>query len=292
MTMIASVGPDIPLELLTATGRYVGPLGWNIDRDFPVASQWLESKFPRWAVSIAEDWATGAFDHLDTVVFSRGDDSAQRLYYYLCELRGRGLVAGPEPVIFDVARIGRPSSEARCVDSVRALAARLGVGDAALEAAIAARAFPEVRFAKGGRVCLLGGTPPPDDRLHVAIGAVGWRFEGATLAETWLSGGPGAEAGTGDPCAALGQRLHAALGGPRGFHDRAADAVAHALAIEARAAVLWYAEEDEAEIWHLPAQRAALQAAGLPVLTLSRRDWRANDGATDEIAAFLTGLAS
>ena len=292
MTMIASVGPDIPLELLTASDRYAGPLGWNIDREFPVASQWLESKFPRWAFSIVEDWAAGAFDHLDTVVFSRGDDSAQRLYYYLCELRARGQVAGPEPVIFDVARIGRPSSEARCIDSVRALATRLGVDDAALEAAIAALHSPLADRTSGGRVCLLGGTPPPDDRLHAAIAAFGWGTAGRTLAETWLSGGLPAEAGTGNPCAALGRRLHDALGGPRGFHDRGADAVNHALALEAKAVVLWYAEEDEAEIWNLPAQRAALEAAGLPVLTLTRRDWRANDGAADEIAAFLAGVAT
>jgi hypothetical protein len=288
--MIASLGPDIPYELLSATGRYAGPLGWQIDREFPRAEQWLESKFPRWACSVVEDWAAGAFDDLDTVIFSRGDDSAQRLYYYVCELRTRGLLAGPQPVIFDVARIGRASSEARCIHSVRQLARLLGASDAALEAAIAAVGPAAGKAETGGRICLLGGTPPPDDRLHRAVAAAGWQAQGRTLTEAWLGDGSAALAGTGDPCAALGQRLHASISGGRSFADRGAALVAQLRESGASAAVLWFAEEDEVEVWNLPAQRRALDAEGVPVLVLTRRDWRANDGAAEEIAAFLTGL--
>lgn len=290
--MIASLGPDIPLELLRASGRHAGPLGWNVDRDFPVAGQWLESKFPRWAFSIVEDWASGAFGHLEAVVFSRGEDSAQRLYYYICELRTRGLLAGPEPVIFDVARIGRSSSEARCIAAVRALAARLGISDSALEAEIVRRVQPEPGMPGSGPACLLGGTPPPDDRLHRVIAAAGWQAHGKTLAESWLGEDAPAAAATGDPCAALGRRLHGSESGVRSFADRGAALAERAQACGARAAVLWFAEEDEAEVWSLPAQRRALEAAGLPVLVLTRRDWRANDGAGDEIAAFLKGLGA
>ncbi len=289
--MIASLGPDIPLELLQATGRYAGPLGWNIDRDFPQAEQWLESKFPRWAFSIVEDWAAGVFDHLGLVIFSRSDDSAQRLYYYICELRARALLAGPEPVIFDVTRIGRSHSEARCIESVRALAALFEVSDDALEAAIVAGASAAAEQVTA-RACLLGGTPPPDDRLHRAIAAAGWKAHGKTLAESWLSDGASAQAATGDPCAALGKRLHASQSGVRSFADRGAALVATSRQCGAKAAVLWFSEEDEAEVWNLPAQRRALEADGLPVLVLTRRDWRANDGATDEIAAFLKGISA
>ena len=289
--MIASLGPDIPFELLSATGRYAGPLRWNIDRDFPRAGQWLESKYPRWAFSIVEDWAAGAFNHLETVIFSRGDDSAQRLYYYICELRTRGLLAGPEPVIFDVARIGRSSSEDRCVEAVRSLAARLGVRDAALEAAISAHR-PFANTPSSARTCLLGGTPPPDDRLHRAITVNDWEAHGETLAACWLVDGAPAQAGTGDPCAALGKRLHASNSGVRSFADRGRAVIEQARQCGAKAAVLWFSEEDEAEVWSLPAQRRALEAEGIPVLVLTRRDWRANDGALDEIAAFLNGLVA
>jgi hypothetical protein len=51
--------------------------------------------------------------------------------------------------------------------------------------------------------------------------------------------------------------------------------------------VLWQTEEDEAQAWHLPAQRAALAASGVPALVLTRRDWLARDGAPEEIVAFL-----
>jgi hypothetical protein len=49
--------------------------------------------------------------------------------------------------------------------------------------------------------------------------------------------------------------------------------------------------EEEAQVWHVPAQWCALDAAGLPVLVMAGRDWRADDGSADDIARFLEGLA-
>lgn len=285
---IASVGPEVPHELLAATGRRAGPLGWNIDRAFPTASQWLESKYPLWAFSLVEDWAAGAFDHLGAVVFSRADDAAQRLYYYICELQTRGLLAGPEPLIFDIARIGRASSEARCIDSVRQLAAKLDVSDAALEAAIiAANAADEAIAPAPGRTALLAGSHPPDQRLHTMVAASGWQAAGETLGAVWARRGAAAATGSGDPCAALGRRVHHAAHGSRGFHNRGAALLAEVQAVNAAAVVLWYAEEDEAEVWHLPAQKRALAEAGIPALVLTRRSWRGDDGVDADIAAFL-----
>jgi hypothetical protein len=294
MTMIASAGPDIPLDLMNATGRFAGPLGWNVDRATPRAAQWLESKFAPWAFSIVEDWAEGAFDDLEAVVFSRGDDNAQRLYYYLCELQRRGLVAGPDPLIFDIARIRRPTSADHTAMAVRRLAGRLGVADGRLEAAIVAtnRQRTGGQAAIAGRVCLLAGTPPPDRRLHRAIEAAGFVAVGETLGDLWRAAGPRVDEATGDPCAAIGRQLHALPGGPRGFADPAAAVAVRAGAVAAAAVVLWYTEEDEAQVWHLPAQQAALDAAGVPVLTLTRCNWRATDGAPGRIAAFLRELAA
>jgi len=56
------------------------------------------------------------------------------------------------------------------------------------------------------------------------------------------------------------------------------------------AAILWYTEEEEALVWHLPAQRRALEQAQLPVLILTRRDWSARDGVDGEIDNFLKGF--
>ena len=74
--MIASVGPNLAHDLLAATGRHAGQLGWEIDRATPYADRLLETKFPHWTRSLLEDWAAGAFDMHEAVVFSRADDSA------------------------------------------------------------------------------------------------------------------------------------------------------------------------------------------------------------------------
>lgn len=292
--MIASVGTDIPLQVLRATGRYAGPLTWDIDRTFPLASQWLESKFATWAFSILEDWAQGRFDALEAVVFTRSDDNAQRLYYYVCELRRRGLLRGPEPILFDVGFIGRATSAARTVASVRALASRFAVSDAAIEAELvrANGAAATVSAEPVGPACLLAGTPAPDERIHAMIAAAGFQAHGETQAQLWARECPGVAIGTGDPCAAIGQQIHALQHGPRGFFDRGAAVVQAARAASAKAAVLWFVEEDEALVWHLPTQRRALAAAGIPALVVARRSWRADDGLDAEIAAFLAEVAA
>ena len=296
MTMIAYVGPDLPQDLLAATGACSGALTWNVDRAMPAADRWLESKFPLWARSILQDWSDGALNGLDAVIFSRGDDAAQRLYYYLCELRLQGHIRGPEPLIFDVAKIARPSSVMHMATAVRKLADRLGVGGEALERGIVEtngrRAAGERLAGPGGSICLLSGTPPPDGRLHAIVAAAGWRAAGLTLAESWQHPGDPVDEASGDPFAAVARQLHVSPHGSRAFFDRAAAVVAEAQAAQAKAALLWFAEEDEARIWHLPAQRDALARVGVPTLILTRRDWRANDGAADEIAYFLKELSA
>ena len=215
---IASVGPALPHDLFAATGRYAGPLGWRLDRDLPFAGKWLETRFAPWAASILDDWAAGAFDGHEAVVFARADDNAQRLYYYLCELRRRGEIGGPEPLIFDSAQGPRVSSRDRTIAMVRRLAARLGVGDAALDEAIVAtniaRAAP-IAPPPPGRTCLIAGTAPADHHLHAAVAACGWHAAGPVLADIWADRGPPVEAGSGDPCAAIGRAIWASPVGNR-----------------------------------------------------------------------------
>ena len=87
MSMIATLGPCLPIDLFAATGRFAGPLQWETHGHAARAENWLEDRFPRWACSILEGWAEGQFDDHEMVVFSRGEDVAQRLYYYVCELQ-------------------------------------------------------------------------------------------------------------------------------------------------------------------------------------------------------------
>lgn len=292
MTKIASIGAEVPHDLLAATGTYAGPLTWDIDRTFPKATQWLESKFAPWVFSILEDWASGAFDALEKVVFTRADDNAQRLYYYVCELQRQGLIGGPEPLLFDVSQIDRGTSLDREIRAVRALAERLGVSEPALEAGIVAtntrRLARKPAYVSSGQCCLLAGTPAPDRRLHAVIEQAGWVAIGQTLADLWRDPGPLVEESSGDPYAAVARQVHAGRVGNRSFADRGALIADDARSASARAAVLWYGEEDEALVWHLPVQRRALENLGIPVLVLTRCDWRGQDGVAEQITAFLS----
>lgn len=290
---IAHVGPNMPIDLLRATGRHAGPLAFDPDRPTPAADAWIECKFAPWARSILEAWSLGAYDHLAKVVFSRADDSVQRLYYYLCELRQRGLVGGPEPLILDIAKIPRASSVARTTDCLRLLAKRLDVDRQALIRTVEeCNREREASFpVPSARTCLMTGTPPPDRRLHVVIESSDLVPVGQTLEETWTSLGEPVELASGDVFEALGRQVHASASSPRAFVDAGAKLRADIAASQAVAVVLWQIEEDEAQAWHLPSQRAALAAAGVPALTLTRRDWLARDGAGEEIRDFLRSVS-
>lgn len=291
--MIATVGPCLPVDLLAATGRYSGPLEWQLGGPTPRADEWLESRFPGWARSILEDWAEGRFDDHDVVVFSRGEDVAQRLYYYICELQRRNIVAGPRPLIFDVAKVPREASEAHTVASVRALATELGLDDTALATGIAAtnERRAQAHPTAAALACLMPGTPPPQDLLHNAVREAGFVPLGQTLYESWADLGPPVDVDA-DPAAAIGRQVHARHNDGRGFGDTAAEVADLAATTGAAAAVLWYTEEDEARIWQLPRIRAALAELRLPILVMTRRDERGTDEAPTAIEAFLAGVAS
>ncbi len=292
--MFAYAGPNLPHDLLEATGRNGGPLTWNVDRATPAADRWLESKFAPWTRSVLQDWADGALDHLEAVVFSRADDSAQRLYYYLCELRRSGAIKGPEPLVLDIAKSPRASSIARDEVALRKLAERLGVGEAALHSAIAAgnaRRAGTVASTGGGKVCLIAGSPLPDGRMHRMVEQSGWSAIGRTLAEEWGDMEPAVDEGP-EPFAALARQLHARHLDTRGFFDRSGALTEVARRSGAKAAILWLIEEDDTTVWHLPAMRAALETQGLPVMVATRRDWSCRDGIDAEISAFLAGVAA
>lgn len=316
---VGFVGLDIPLEVLTAGGRVACHLPWDRALATPRADRWLESGFGPWTCRILEDWAEGRFDLFEHVVFTRGDDNAQRLYYYICELQRRGEIKGPTPLIFDVAYVRRPTSADRTRTAVANLCAQLDVQTADLaipqinarRAAMAAlqsgrqvnghfyerltRAslFGDVAaVAPDGQATqriLLAGTPPPDGRLHQAVDqacasivaeaherSLGWM--GQHVAED------------GEPLTAIASSIYARTTGARTFGDRSQRIVAAAREAQADAVLLWLIEEEESEVWHVPAQRAALAAAGIPALVLTRRAWL--DDISGEISHFLKERAA
>jgi hypothetical protein len=316
---VGFVGLDIPLEVLTGNGRVACHLPWDRAVPTPRADRWLESGFGPWTRRILEDWAEGRFDLFEHVVFTRGDDNAQRLYYYVCELQRRGEIKGPKPLIFDVAYVRRATSVERTRKAVADLSAHLGVAAAdlaivqvntrraALAALQASRQADGPLYERLARASLFGdvtatppsstakhrlllaGTPPPDGRLHQAVEDAG----ASIIAETherslsWL-GQHVAE--DGEPLRAVADSIYARTTGARTFSDRGQRLVAAARDAQADAVLLWLIEEEESEVWHVPAQRAALAAAGIPALVLTRRAWL--DDISGELTHFLKERAA
>jgi hypothetical protein len=134
--VIGYVGPDVPVELILAAGAVPVRLCGNAEAATPRADEFVERAFVPELRSIAEQWVTGALDFIDGIVLPRSNDSAQRLYYYLCELRRRGSCSGPTPLILDVAGIGRLSSAQHTIDATLTLARELGARESTLPPAV------------------------------------------------------------------------------------------------------------------------------------------------------------
>ncbi len=324
------VGLDLPEDLLAAPGRAAVHLPWRRGAKTPRADAWLEDAFPGWARSILEDWAAGRFDFLEAVIFSRGDDVSQRLYYYVCELQRQRRIGGPAPLIFDVARIPRASSAEWTMRAVSRLAADLGLSDADLahgiaianqrrellreldlqarlpgryrERAARASLFTGAETLALDRIPLLAGnTPvrgrvlltgsvPPDDGLHLAIEAIGWNVALDMHARDLARLGPVVAGNAQPPQRRIATQVHDYPRGPRGFHDRAAAIVAAARKRGVDAVILWLFEEDEAFAWDIVGARRELQQAGIPALVLTRRRWDLSDAPEGDIARFLEDL--
>jgi hypothetical protein len=326
---VAFVGPDVPIEVLLASGRSFGHLPWRAFDRTDWADRWLESSFPFWARSILTQWHRGDFDSLDAVVFSRADDASQRLYYYVSELRRRGKLAGPTPRMFDIALVPRALSLDHTETAVAELMQVLGVDEEGLVAGIERantlrRVIAGIESARssGGPLnerlaraalwtdptqwlgefklpdgrgrrprILLAGSMPPDARLHEAVEIAGASVVAETHALAPGRLGPAVGHSTERPARALARHLRQHSVAPRAFLDRASRVVARAREARAAAVVIWLTREDEALAWSLPAQRQALAAAGIPALALPAADWRADAATLDSITGFCRGCA-
>ena len=137
--VVGMASADLPAELIVAAGALPVSLPALADTATPLADRYLESSFSPGAKSIVDQWLAGRFDFMDAVVFPRANDSLQRTYYYVCELRRRGLAAGPAPLLYDIAKIPRRASANHSYEATRRLAHDLGTDSRALAAAIQQR---------------------------------------------------------------------------------------------------------------------------------------------------------
>jgi hypothetical protein len=126
----------------------------------------------------------------------------------------------------------------------------------------------------------------PDDQLHRAVEAAG----ATVVAEAHVHGltrlGEPLKVETEEPWESLARHLRASSVAPRSILDRSKWIVAQARESQARAVVLWLTREEEGLAWHVPAQRRAMQEAGIACLALADRRWHADDGALAGIGDF------
>jgi|GEM_PF-455322 len=158
--VVGLVGADVPVELVTAASAYPVQLPISSGAQTPNADRYLEASFSPAARWVAEQWLTGAYDCLDAVIFPRSNDSAQRLYYYLCELQRWGLTAGPRALLYDLAKIPRESSRRHTLAATMRLAEELGARRPEIAEAIAARNRRRVLLSDLGRLRETDAPPP------------------------------------------------------------------------------------------------------------------------------------
>jgi hypothetical protein len=149
--VLGYVGAEVPVELIVASGAFALRVPSFTPSSTPMADRYLESSFSPDMRSIAEQYLQGTLDFLDAIIFSRSNDSGQRLYYYLCELRSRGLAGGPKPLIYDLAKIPRATSLSHSRLATRRLAVEIRVHEPALAEAIVQRNRRRELFATAAR---------------------------------------------------------------------------------------------------------------------------------------------
>lgn len=155
--VIGFVGAEIPVELIIAGGAYPVRLPSAADGNTGAADRYLESTFMPDVRSIAEQYLRGALNFMQSIVLPRSNDSAQRLYYYLSDLRTRQFQQAPVPLIFDLAKIPRETSKLHSRHATQRLAAEIGVPPSALPGAIRQRNRRRELFLEAMRLRLRDG---------------------------------------------------------------------------------------------------------------------------------------
>jgi len=328
--VIGYVGNDVPVELILAANATPLRVRGAAHEDTPHADLYLEAAFMPELRAVAEQWLRGSLDTLEAIVLSRADDSAQRLYYYMCELQHRGICRGPQPLLYDVAMLSRQTSRAHTLESTRRLAAELGSkGD--LDRAMK-RVVRREDLLSRISTRRTDTTPLTGSAAWCVEHASGydWRESFDDAAEAWLNDAPALHnprrillAGNSPPDLRLHLAIEASGGsivselvesfGPvRSAHADALTGIADryqqrsnvavsmranarwlvecARAARADAVVMWLIEEDESLPWEISRQVQSLRAESVPSLLLSRQQWRATDETLSQLRTFVSGL--
>jgi hypothetical protein len=141
----------------------------------------------------------------------------------------------------------------------------------------------------GSPQLLLAGSTAPDERFHQAVESAGGNIV-AELLDGALppSSQPKSEGDT--TLQSIAKTYHCSAGVALTLMRTPDALVAHARAATATGVVLWLIEQDEGLVWEVPRQVAALKAAGIPVLVLTRQRWAADADTLSQVATFTRSL--
>lgn len=326
---IGMVGTNIPVELIFAADATPVQLGANIGNSdtLALADRFLESSFSMQSRVVAQQWLSGALDSFEAVIFSRTDDSAQRLYYYLCELQRMGECQGPRPLIYDVARINRASSLAHTIESTQMLAAELGVQEPRLRAAAqrvsaradvlnelaklrasdavplaslaqrvlrAARLDWSERFEQVLRPWLLAPETVTPKKRILLVGSVPMDEQLHVALEPSGAVIVGEinevvqPAGSATSLEAIARQVHEQTGATRRVLQSPAEIVRAAHALRADAVIVWMLATDTGLAWEAPHIERSMSEARLPVLTLTSQPDAWDENALAQAKQFIS----
>lgn len=100
--VVGYVTPSVPAELIAGAGLYPIMLSAGMETSTVLGDRVMEDLFDTSVRGIFERLLKGEFDFLSAIVLPRANDSAHRLYYYLCELKRTGEAKLPPVLLCDV----------------------------------------------------------------------------------------------------------------------------------------------------------------------------------------------
>lgn len=130
--VVGYLTPCVPAELIAAAGMRPMMLSGGTERSTALGDRVMEDLFDTALRAMFERVLKGEFDYLSAIVLPRANDSAHRLYYYLCELKRTGEAKLPPVLLCDVAMTQDEATRRYSVDALERLWGELrALGEAA-----------------------------------------------------------------------------------------------------------------------------------------------------------------
>jgi benzoyl-CoA reductase/2-hydroxyglutaryl-CoA dehydratase subunit BcrC/BadD/HgdB len=143
--VVGYLTPCIPAEMIDAAGLRPMMLSGGAEISTALGDHTMEDLFDTGLRAVFERLLKGEFDYLSAIVLPRANDSAHRLYYYLCELKRTGEAKLPPVLLCDVVMTPDAPTRKYSIDALERLWGELKAlgdskaGDRELHAAIEAR---------------------------------------------------------------------------------------------------------------------------------------------------------